>query len=205
MRRILPILLGLLAAAVSYTAVKFALDGPARFAIRVVEAARSPDGLPAALVDAELVEQVRRVELARRLSLDTADRAALLAALSGEAGPDRQYPPSERPLRQRERATRGLRATLEGRCSAARWPEGGRAWLARITGPTTSRLPDEVVAAQEALRQRLAQAEAVRVTCAAGEVGLLLVRGPDGERRVAEIFPTRAAGIERSPFDPSMK
>jgi len=210
-RRALPYLILLLSAAGSFAAVWWRAQ-PVRVALRVLEAARSEAGLDEVLVDAELVERVRRVELVRRMSLDTGARDKLLGALAGDVGPDRQYPPAERPLRQRERATRGLRARLSGACTAERWPEGGAAWVARITssaGPGQSPLPDEVVAEQRALRDRLSSATSVRVRCERGEVGMLMVRGPGLGLRVAEIFEPRRAtggvGIETSPFDPAMK
>ena len=208
-RRSLPYLILLLSAASAFVAVWWWREQPVRFAARVIDAARSEGGLGEDLVDAELVERVRRVELVRRLSVDTASRQMLLGALAGEVGPDRQYPPADRPLRQRERAARGIKARLAGPCTARRWSEGGAAWIARITGPGQSPLPEEAVAEQRALGGRLAGAWSVRVSCERGELALLLVRGPGLGLRVAEIFdPARATpgvGIETSPFDPNMK
>ena len=216
LRRGGPWLIAVLAAAATFAGVWWWRTGPTRLALAVVEAARSPAGIPEELVDAELVERVRRVELVRRLSLDTAERGRLLDALSGEVGPDRRYPPAERPLRQRERASRGVRGRLQGECRAERWSEGAAAWIARITGGSwgggkgpagtgQGSLPEEVIAEQRALRQRLAGAVGVRVWCTHGDLGMLVVRDGLIRRRVVEIFPTRAVTMEISPFDPSQK
>src|SRR5262249_4890501 len=106
------------------------------------------------------------------------------------------------------RAARGIRGRLQGECRAERWPEGAAAWLARITGPAGpghAALPEEVLREQRALRERLANAVGVRVSCTLGEVGMLVVRDGGLRRRVVESFPARIPTMEISPFDPSMK
>lgn len=181
------------------------LDDTSRFALSVVEAARSPAGLGADLIDADLVEQSRRMQLVRRTTLDTWEADKLRAVLGGEGGPDRQYPVAERPQKQRERATRGLRATLDGACRASSWPAARDGRVRFLTLPWGPTLPDEVKAAQADLARRLAGAEAARVTCKTGDVVFLIVPGSDGKRRLVDIFPTATPNLVVSPNEPTMK
>jgi hypothetical protein len=178
-------------------------DPLAAFALSVVDSARSPAGLDAHLVDDELVEAARRLQLVRRTTLDTGDPAQLVAVFHGDAGPDRNYPPAERPRMQRERATRGLRATLEGRCTAVRSETMAAARVHFLVEPLP-RLPPEIVEGQQALARQLEGAEVARLTCKRGDVGMLVVRR-GGERKLVDIFPTMRPLVEISPNEPTMK
>jgi hypothetical protein len=169
----------------------------------VVDAARSEAGLGPAQVDADLVEQARRLQLVKRTLLDTRDPQRLLEVFSGDAGPDRQYSPSERPRRQLERATRGLRAVLGGRCKAKRWDQARAGRVAFLTAPVEGG-PDAVNAGAAALRARLAGAEAALVTCDKGMVAMLVVPGPDG-RKLVDLFPPDRGALEVNPNERTMK
>ena len=189
--------------AVKRSAEEQALAG---FALRVVDAARAPGGLTAELVDDDLVERLRRVQLVKRATMDTMDRDKLLAALAGETGPDRRYPPAERPQKQRERATRGIQAMLGGKCSAQPWPAGLRERVAFFVGPAQAgTLPEEVQAAQREVGQKLAGAELARVTCEQGDVAFVVVKDAAGQRRLADAFPVQRATMVVNPNEPTMK
>jgi hypothetical protein len=185
---------------------RHARSGLERFALAAVAAARSPEGLGAELVDEDLVERARRLQLVLRSTWDTHDRARLLGAFSGEAlGPDRQYPPAERPLRQRERASRGLRDALDGKCRARRWEDARAARVAWLTTPPGGDWwPSEIATAQAELAGLLATAEAARVECDHGDVVLLVARR-DGRRRLVDVFPTERSKLQLNPNDPRQR
>ena len=177
-----------------------------RFALSVLEAARSPGGLGPELVDDDLVERLRRVQLVKHTTMDTMDRDKLLAAFAGEAGPDRKYPVAERPAKQRERAARGMNAMLTGTCTAIPWPEGRAARVAFFVAPVDAGpLPDEVRTEQKALGERLAKAEVARVSCQSGEAGFVVVKDGSGKRRLVDAFPLHRATMEVHPNEPTMK
>jgi len=186
---------------------RFRRDEPAGAALAVVEAARSPAGIAPEQVDAELVERARRIQLALRASWDTHDRDRLLAAFSGDWGPDRQYPPAERPLRQRERASRGLREGLAGRCRAERWDLARDRRVRWLTAPLDpSFWPKEIARAQAALAQDLAHAEAARVRCdGGGDVVMLLARRDGGPLRLVDVVPTVQSNVQLNPNDPHQR
>lgn len=184
-------------------------DPLARFALSVVDAARSPSGIGPELVDADLVERIRRILLVKRTTLDTWNEKALLDALAGDAGPDRQYPVAERPQKQRERASHALASTLVGDCHAERYDAAARGRVNYLLDSMQGRLPDAVKQAQGELERRLVGAEAVRVTCERGEMVLLVAPGDDGRRKLVDVFTVRPVGanaaIEMNPSDPSLK
>lgn len=180
-------------------------DELSRFALRVVDAARAPAGLGPDLVDDDLVERVRRMQLVKRTLMDTWDADKLLEAFHGEAGPDRKYPPDERPQKQRERATRGLRATLDGPCSAISWSEGLKQRVEFLVTEPNAKLPEEILAGQKELAARLAGAELARVTCTRGDIGFVVVKGKDGARRLVDAFNLVRASMELHPNEPTMK
>jgi hypothetical protein len=175
-----------------------------RTALALVEASRSPSGIGPELVNADLVEKVRRIQLVRRTTLDTYDRAKLLEVLAGEAGPDRQYAPADRPQKQRERASRGLAATAKGVCKATQDGQVAADRVHTLTDPMKY-VPSEVVAAQQDLESALHDAEAVRLDCAPGRVAVLLVKGSDGKLRVVDLWEPGAASFEVNPNDPTLK
>ncbi len=175
-----------------------------QFALDVVAAARAEPGLGPELVDEELVEQVRRVQLVRRTMLDTFDRAKLAEVLAGEAGPDRQYPPAERPRKQRERATRGLRAVLQGPCRATHDEAGAQIHVQRMVKPVPGQ-PDEVTRAMADLDRALAPVDGAVVQCESGKVGVVAHRGADGRLKLVDVFDLERSPIEINPNDPSMK
>jgi len=183
---------------------KNAKDEIEKFALDAVAAARADGGLGPDLVDADLVEQVRRVQLARRTMLDTFDRQALVAVLAGEAGPDRQYPPAERPLRQRERATRGLRAVLSGPCRASRDTDGAVIHVQRMVAPVVGQ-PEEVSQAMEQLDGALRGVDGAVVVCEHGKVGLVVHRARDGRLKLVDMIDLEKPPIEINPNDPTMK
>ena len=174
-----------------------------RRALALVEAARSPAGIPATLVDEDLVERIRRVQLERRYAMDTHDRAKLLAVLAGEAGPDEKYPIAERAQKQRERAGRGLVAALHGACTTRVDPEGLAARVGFLTAAIDG-APPEAAAAQSSLARDLAGATLVRVGCDQGLVGVLFVERGDDWRAI-DLFPIGANPFELDPRSPSMK
>lgn len=180
-------------------------DELSRFALKVVEAARSPAGLGPDLVDDDLVERVRCMQLVKRTLMDTWDPDTLLKAFHGEAGPDRQYVPAERPQKQRERATRGLRATLEGTCSAKPWTEGLKQRVEYLVTEANAKFPEEILAGQKELAARLANAELARVTCTHGDIGFVVVKARDGTRRLVDAFNLVRATMEIHPNEPTMK
>ncbi len=175
-----------------------------RVALALVEAARSPAGIGADLVDADVAEKVRRIQLVRRATLDTYDRGKLLEVLSGEAGPDRQYPPAERPTKQRERASRGLAATAKGACKATRDPRLASDRVQLLVEPL-KHVPSEVTAAQQDLAAALHDTEGVRLDCAPGHVAVLLAKGGDGKLRAVDLWELGATSFEVNPNDPTMK
>jgi hypothetical protein len=167
--------------------------------------ARAPDGIGTDLVDAEVVERVRRIQLVRRTTLDTREADVLLAALAGEAGPDRQYPEAVRAAKQRERATRGLRAQAHGECKASLDEPGTRGRLKYLLDPING-VPDEVKRAQEQLGSELHEATGARLDCAeGGHIGLLMRRGDDGKLRVVDIWEIGGQPIQFDPNIPGMK
>lgn len=174
------------------------------FAQTVVEAARSDAGIGPMLVDDTLVERVRRVQLARRTLLDTAKLEPILQALSGETGPDRQYPPAERSARQRQRASRGLRANAVGGCRIRADSRVAHERLRFLTEPPQG-APPPLRAEQEALARDLRDAEAVRLDCRSGPIGLLAQRDADRTLRAVDIFSIGASSFEVNPNDPQMK
>jgi hypothetical protein len=182
-------------------------DEAERLALGVVEAARSDGGIGPELVDADLIERIRRVQLVRRATLDTTEREALLRVLSGESGPDRRYPPSERPRMQRERATRGVRAHARGACTAKRDDTLTAERMRYLTEPPDG-VPVEVAAAQRELIPALRGGVVVRLTCS-GEgstsLGVLVVKGNDGKLRVVDLYPLVRNTVEINPDDPAMK
>jgi hypothetical protein len=209
-RRIGPGLGGIVTAivcfAIAFAAVWWWLGAPARFALRLVDAARAPAGVPEAMVDAEMVERLRRIELVRRLASEEAPAPRIADALRGEAGPDAQYPTEERARRQRERAARGVAATLSGACTAARAPTLARRWVERVTSSAEAlHLPAEAVAEQRALAHRLARAEGVIVKCDKGSLGVLVTRSFPLGCRVADLMPMDAPKAPLDPTDPGMK
>jgi hypothetical protein len=167
--------------------------------------ARSPAGIGTDLVDAEVVERVRRIQLVRRTALDTREADTLLAALSGEAGPDKQYPEAVRAAKQRERATRGLRAQAQGDCKASLDEAGTRGRLRYLLDPIKG-TPDEIQRAQEQLGSSLHEATGARLDCSqGGKVGLLMRRGDDGKLRVVDIWEIGGQPIQFDPNIPGMK
>jgi hypothetical protein len=176
----------------------------AKFALDLVAASRTAEGIRADQVDADLVEKVRRSQLVRRMRLDTADPTKLLEALSGETGPDRQYPPAERPLRQRERATRGLKANAQGDCQATMDTAEAAVRIKFLTEPLDN-VPQQVLDARAELAAALQSAEVIRLTCAASRLGVLAVRGADGKLRAVDLYEIGRGSIEINPNDPSMK
>jgi hypothetical protein len=179
-----------------------------RFALDLLAAARSDGGIGPDLVDAQLVEKVRRLALVRRTMLDTHDRDQLLGVLSGEAGPDRQYPAAARAAKQRERATRGLAAVARGACRATVDESRAEMRVKFLVEPFTG-APDEVAVAQAELERGLRSAELVRLDCVDGKdqarVGVLAVRGDDGKLRAVDIYPIGTGSFEVSPNDPRMR
>lgn len=175
-----------------------------RVALAIVAAARTSTGIGPELVDSALTEKVRCMQLVRRTTLDTFNRDKLLAVLNGEGGPDRQYAPADRPQRQRERAARGLAATTRGDCKATPAPQLAADRVKALTDPIEG-APSEVLAAQQELQAALQEAEAVRLDCQPGHVGVLLVKAPDGKRRVIDLWELGASSFEVNPNDPTMK
>ena len=175
-----------------------------RAALELVAASRTDGGVGPEVVDGELVELIRRIQLVRRATLDTNDRDRLLEVLSGESGPDRQYPAAERPRMQRERATRGLREHARGDCKATRDGALTDERMRYLTEPPDG-VPPEVAAAQRELATRLQGAAVVRLACAPGSLGVLVVRGADGKARAADVFPLQRSAIGIDPDDPQMK
>lgn len=161
-------------------------DPAERFALGLIEAARSDGGIRAEQVDDELVEKARRLQLVRRTTLDTFKPDVLRKTLAGEAGPDQQYPVAERPTKQRERATRGLRAGLTGRCAAQNDPKTLAERLTYLT-KHIDHVPPEVAVAQDELRRALDGASGVAVACEQGIVGMILVPRAGG-LRVVDLF-----------------
>ena len=181
------------------------VDPVAAFALRVVDAARSADGLGPELVDAELVERLRRLQLVLRTTMDTWEPAKLLDVYAGNAGPDRNYPVADRPKMQRERAARGIGATLSGRCTATRWDQAREGRVKYLVTPPEGHLPDEIVRGQAQAAEALAHAEAARVQCERGDAGMLFVKDSAGRYRLVDIFPSQRQVITVHPDDPSMK
>lgn len=179
-------------------------DDEEAFALGLLAAARATDGIRADQVDAELVERVRRSQLTRRMTLDTHDRAKLLEALAGESGPDKQYPVAERPKKQRERASRGLAANAQGQCRAA-VDENETATRVKFLTEAIPDVPREGLDARAALASALEGAEVIRLTCAAGPLGILVVRGSDGKLRAVDLYEIGRGSIEWNPNDPGMK
>ena len=175
-----------------------------RTALALVAASRSPAGIGPELVDTDLAEQARRLQLVRRATLDTLKREKLLAVLAGAGGPDQQYPPSEWPQKQRERATRGLAATAQGECKATFAPQLAADRVKALTEPMQG-VPPEVRAAQQELQSELRDAEAVRLDCQPGHVGVLLVKSAFGGRRAIDLWEFGATSFEVNPNDPAMK
>jgi hypothetical protein len=175
-----------------------------RFALDVVQAARSPDGIGPDLVDDVLVEKVRRLQLARRTTLDTMKREALVEALSGEVGPDKQYPVAERPKKQRERATRGLNATISGNCRAVHDTSGAEIHIKQLVAPIAGQ-PDEMLTAENEIDIALRGVDGAVLVCDTGKVGVVVHRGSDGKWKLVDMFDLQRQPIEINPNDPNMK
>lgn len=170
----------------------------------LLKQARAPEGIGPELVDSEVVERVRRIQLVRRTTLDTMQKDSLLAALAGQTGPDRQYPEAVRAAKQRERATRGLLAHAVGQCHARLDEAGTRERLKYLLDPVEG-APDQVRVAQEELGSSLHEATGARLECEHGQVGLLMRRGDDGKLKVVDLWQIGTPPIGLSPDDPSMK
>ena len=179
-------------------------DEVAAFALRAVEESRGP-GIGRDTIDEQLVELVRRVQLVKRATLDTMDKQRLLEVFAGEAGPDKKYDKAERPRMQRERAARGIKQSLSGKCTADRIDEGRDARVHFLTEPLAGEVPAEIVAGVADLARRLTSAQLARVRCEKGELGFLIVRGDAGSLRLIDVFEIRPSPIEIHPDDPSMK
>jgi hypothetical protein len=129
----------------------------------------------------------------------------LLADFHGETGPDRQYPLAERPQRQRERATRGLKALLQGRCEGQPMPAAVKGRVQWLTSAGGAKVPEEIELGMADTARILARAEAVIVSCDKGEAVFLIVPGSDGKRRLADVFSLQQEAMGVSPNDPAMK
>ena len=147
---------------------------------------------------------MRRLQLVRRTTLDTLKREALLEVLSGEAGPDKQYPASERPKKQRERATRGLVAATDGACRAVRDRSGAEEHVRKLVAPIAG-APAEVLAAEEELDGALRGVDGAVLVCDRGKVGLVMHRASDGKLKLVDMFDLARAPLEIDPNDPGMK
>ena len=78
-----------------------------------------------------------------------------------------------------------------------------RCWAADAPSETIN-LPAPVLAGQQALAHRLEGAEAARVLCEHGGVGMLVVGAPS-QRRLVDLFPLTQSSLEISPDEPTMK
>ncbi len=175
-----------------------------RFALEVVRAARSPEGIGPDLVDEKLVEKVRCLQLARRMTLDTLKREALVEALSGEVGPDKQYPVAERPKKQRERATHALITTVSGDCRAVHDTPGAEAHVKQLVSPIPGQ-PEEMQAAETELDIALRGVDGAVLVCGTGKVGVVVHRGGDGKWKLVDLFDLNRQPIEINPNDPTLK
>ena len=181
------------------------IEPVAAAALHVVNAARSEAGIGPELVDENLVETLRRVQLVLRATISTWEPEKLLAAFHGETGPDKQYPVEDRPKMQRERATSGMRSTLAGKCTAKPWDQGKAGRVRYLVQPLAGKLPDEIVQAREQLKDTLAHAEAARVDCESGSAGMLFVKDGAGRYRLVDIFPTQHQTVTVNPDDPTLR
>ena len=175
-----------------------------KVAEKLLAEARSDGGIGTDLVDAEMVERVRRIQLVRRTALDTFDKEKLLSVLAGEGGPDKQYPEAQRPEKQRERATRGMRAQAQGECKAVLDEAGVRARLDYLLSPVKG-MPEAVNRAQEELGTMLRQATGARLDCTPGHIGMLMRRGDDGKLKVVDMWQAGAPPIQFDPDSPNQK
>ena len=186
-------------------APKAPADPLADFALSVVAAARSPAGIGPDLVDAQLVESIRRLQLVAHTAADTHDPAELMRSYTGQSGPDRRYPPEDRPRMQRERATRGLLAMVDGPCAAESFEPARRGRVAFLTTPLPGDIPGEILRGQQEVADALRGSELARVRCTKGDVAMLTVKDERGRYRLVDMFPTVRSNIEVRPDEPSMK
>jgi hypothetical protein len=153
---------------------------PETFALAFVEAARA--GTPGSMwLDEDLMQRLRKTQLAR------------LSARGARTEQLRQVPKPAAPWEgesERARSAAALRTRLQGPCRAARDPDGAGQRLRALRAPVGG-IEEASRAEIDALVAELKDALVVRVQCARGAAGLLLVpRREDGDGwRIVDLFP----------------
>ncbi len=170
---------------------------PTELASALVEQARSGEIAPE-LIDASLVERIRRVLLLKRVQPDLVSAGTLLQLWNGSASAG--SPPAEVARERRETAAKSIRGSLRGRCRAVEDRDQLDRRLALI-GAVVAGAPEEANLESQRLGQLLRGAVLVRVSCDRGAMGVLAVR-TDGWR-AADLYAIDEAGevsLERAPL-----
>jgi hypothetical protein len=159
---------------------------PATFALRLVAEARR-GALPAALVDDQLVDRLRRVQLLKRVPAErmSTDGLAQLwhataAASDGDAAA------------RRSRAAQQLNATLGGRCDAV-VDDGERSRRVAALATPVGRAPTDAQAEIGRVAAAVQQTQMIRVVCERGQAAVLLRH--EDHWRVIDVYALGSAEL----------
>jgi hypothetical protein len=168
---------------------------PTELATALVEQARRGEIAPE-MIDASLVERIRRVLLLKRVQPGLVSTETLLQLWkSSEPGGSS---PADLARERRETAGKSIRGSLRGRCQVVEDRDQLTQRLALISAVVAG-APEEANLESQRLGQLLRDAILVRVTCDRGAMGVLAVR-TDGWR-AADLYSIEEAGevsVERT-------
>ena len=168
---------------------------PTELATALVEQARRGEIAPE-MIDASMVERIRRVLLLKRIQPELVSTETLLQLWKSTEA--RGSSPADLARERRESAGKSIRASLRGRCQAVEDRDQLTRRLALISAAVAG-APEEANLESQRLGQLLRDAILVRVTCARGAMGVLAVR-TDGWR-AADLYSIEEAGevsVERT-------
>jgi hypothetical protein len=146
-------------------------------------------GIAPARLELGLMDTLRQLEAARAAEQQKAPPEKVAAAYAG-AAPSPAISADERARRYAGNATAKLGRLLQGPCQALAEDVGGELRVGSLAAPLrTSPAPPGAEEALSRLRQALAGARLIAVTCERGSVGILLVQR-DAGYRVVDMVPT---------------
>jgi hypothetical protein len=160
---------------------------PTELATALVEQARRGEIAPE-MIDAALVERIRRVLLLKRVQPELVSPDTLVR-LWKSSDPEASSP-ADQARERRETAGRSIRASLRGRCQAVEDRDELKQRLAFI-GAVVAGAPQEANVESQRLGELLRNAVLVRVTCDRGAMGVLAVR--TGGWRAADLYSIEEA------------
>jgi hypothetical protein len=158
-------------------------------AIQVVADARA-GGIAPALVDDDLADRLRRLQLLKRVPTDSASAAFLLRLWQDD--PESALSQAARRALHRRRAALNLQANLRGQCHAILDAEGTGSRIDFLTR-AVARAPAEANQEMARVGQALAGSTVVQVRCEEGAVAMLLVR--EDHWRVVDVFAVKTIDV----------